>query len=314
MRNLFIQKNKPGIILVTISLFILLLISFFIFLPTKKVEAVLLPVPTNDASNTQINAAICVKDLGVVSCTPKTLSGLLSSLTNALSSAGSALTSPDFLAYNAAQGAMTAITTQIANSILNAANSFSRDLRRELLDLENDVANKLGLDINVVNTCFPNMNFRPIPLPAWNGLKFQGSISCSSTGGNNLGSLYNTGGFNWEDYRRMALNPKKYNPFGVDIAVKKELAKRTAEADKNEREQLAWGSGFRALSDGVNGIARLPGSVMKNMVDEVFGVQVRKMENADEITEGIGALIQTAVGGIISSKLNGGVYNRYPSY
>jgi len=310
MENIHSQRNIFSKI--TSAMFYIFFVSLFLLFPLNNAHAQLgslISVPVADEANTQVIASLCSKELGSGACTPTTLSGLIDGIVDSLTSAGSALTSPDYLAYEAAQGAMLAITTSLVNSILDEANSFVRNLREELRDLENEVAEELGIELNLVNTCFPDLNFAPIELPAWNATKFELSIECSPSAISELDTFYNQpNGFSWGSYRKMALDHKRNNPFGASIAVQEELEKRTAEAEQNEREELSWGQGFRSLKDGVDGLARLPGSIMKDMVDSAFGVQVRQMENADEVTEALGSFIRDSVGDLITDKISGGVY------
>jgi hypothetical protein len=121
-------------------------------------------------------------------------------------------------------------------------------------------------------------------------------------------STFYAGDFNWDDYEKMAFSPSNYNAFGEEIRVNKEFAKR-AEAEKESAlNELSWGRGFRSLKDSATGVAKLPGSVMQGLVDTTFSVQAKKMNKADEITEAVGGLIQTAVSSYISNKMSGGTY------
>jgi len=209
----------------------------------------------------------------------------------------------DLVAYAAASVAIEQISIQLQNMILDAANSFVRDLEQELINLENSVGNQLGIDINAVATCFPDLDFSPVPNSAWNKFKFQASVSCTNSSGPEMSGFYSNGGFNWDTYDKMAFAPQKYNPFGRNMAVQKELNKRTAEAKERELEQLNWGRGLRAARDSLTGLIKTPAAAIQNQLDEAFSMSQQRMQNADELTEILVAVVSSVVSNAISENV-----------
>ena len=207
----------------------------------------------------------------------------------------------DLVAYTAANVAIQTVSAKLQNMILGAANSFVKDLKGELQTLENDVGNNLGIEINAVNGCFPNLDLSPVPNPVWNKPKFQASITCSVENSQKINSYYQPGGFSWAEYRKTALNPERYNPFGTAIAVQQELNRRTTEAKQNEVEQLAWGRGLRGVKDSLTGLIKTPAAAVQKQLDNAFSLQLDRMKNADELTEVLVAIVSASV----SSALNG---------
>lgn len=278
MRWIYSKKLKHVIFIAT---FFALLLPYFL-IPPKKAEAIVVPVLDAAVTagvtvlNTQqafFNTSIWSKEYVI-----------------------------DLAAYTAANVALNMLATQLQNMILNAANSFVQDLKQELVDLENNVANDLGIDISVVNTCFPNLDLSPVPMPAWNAPKFQAKITCALGTPEEFNTFYGEDqGFSWDTYNKMAFSPEAYNPFGANIAIEKELVKRTQEAKEQEVEQLRWGRGLRGVKDKLTGLIKTPAAAVQKQLDEAFSTSLRRTENADELTEILAAFVSS----IVSSSLEG---------
>jgi hypothetical protein len=272
---------------ISIAIFFILLLPYF-FISPKTADAIVIPV-IDGAANAQL----------AILNTQQAASNAGQALFNA--SIWSKEYVLDLVAYTAANVALNLLATQLQNKILNATNSFVQDLRQELVDLENDVGGKLGVDINAVNTCFPNLDLSPDPLPAWNKPKFQASITCSRGTPAEFTTFYDSKKFNWDTYNKMAFNPEKYNPFGTKIAIEKELVKRTEKTKKQELEQLKWGRGLRGVKDSLTGLIKTPAAAVQKQLDEAFSTSLRRSENADELTEILAAFISS----IVSNSLQG---------
>lgn len=258
-----------------IKLFILLIVLTISILPApKKVKAVVVPVldPALLAEQGIFNASIWSKEYLI-----------------------------DLVAYTAANVAIDTVSTQLQNMILDATNSFVKDLEGELLNLENDIGNKLGVEIDAVRGCFPDLNLRPVPNPAWNKPKFQASITCRLDDvipGGNIKTFYNDyeqGGI--DAFMRTAFYQ---NPYRTATAITSELEARKKAAIRNERDQLAWGRGLRGVRDELTGLIKTPAAVVQKQLDNAFSLQLDRMKNADELTEVLVAIVSSYVSNALS--------------
>lgn len=114
---------------------------------------------------------------------------------------------------------------------------------------------------------------------------------------------FSSGG--WNGFYAMTQNPD--NNFYGSVIQTSEAASGVAEEKRNVEEQvLAWGDGFRstvedAAQSGINEIT-LPGTVIKDRLNETLGTPLRQLEIADEAQELFQALAQQ-----LTSKLMGDV-------
>jgi len=210
----------------------------------------------------------------------------------------------DLVAYTAASVAIEQISVQLQNMILGAANSFVRDLTGELKDLENSVGEQLGIDINLAGTCFPGLDFSPEPMPAWNMPKFKASITCKFDDvipGGNVQSFYN----NYNQGGRKAFMKMAFyqNPYRRATAITSEQRARNEKAQKQELEQLSWGRGLRAARDSLTGLIKTPASAVQKQLDEAFSMSQQRMQNADELTEILVAVVSSVVSNAISENV-----------
>ncbi len=257
--------------ILAIIIFSILLLPIFSTAPQKALAVGVLFVPTND---TLLN----VTATGIL--TSKTLEDGRWTWKKVANAA----------AYAAANTVIKRVSADIENRILGKLNRFVGDLKKHLLDEENKVGKKLGIQIDVINGCFPNLDLRPVPVPAWTGYKFGLSISCTPALTQKMTNFYKSDGFNWDSFKRMAENPTKYNPFGAVVAVNLELSRRQQAAKQRDLTQLGWGRGIKSIKSTLTGLVALPASIVQGMASRAFSSRLDRLQQPDTWGE---ALIQT---------------------
>ncbi len=283
-----LKKTNNSIFLTTF--FTLFLLSNFIF-PQKTSAQVF--VPTNDyAANIT---------LGAIAGTNAELAVTQTFFNSSIWTKEYVL---DLAAYTAANAALNTISIQLQNKILNSLGNFVKSLKDELLDLENLVGSKLGIEIDAVNGCFPNVDFSPVPMPAWNPVKFNASITCSAASGLEMNAFYKPGGFNGASLKKLSVDPARYNAFGSFVVVQEELTRRKQNAKEVELQELAWGRGLRAVRDAATGLIKTPAAAVQKQLDNAFSLQLDRMKNADETTEILVSVISAMVSSYLTPQEN----------
>lgn len=111
-----------------------------------------------------------------------------------------------------------------------------------------------------------------------------------------LSGEFSKGG--WDAWFATARNPQ--NTFLGSYV--EGIGEREAETNKrlaSEFEKLRWGDGFQSVED-ASGNILTPGSIIKSQLEDVLGSGLRSLENADELSELIGALVGTLTNNILS--------------
>lgn len=207
----------------------------------------------------------------------------------------------DTIAYAAANTVIKKISANLQNRILKAANSFVKNLKKDLIDIENKVGKDLGIQINAVQGCFPNLDLSLVPEPAWTPLKFKLSLTCTPALSKEMRRFYENGEFSWDTFKKITEDPAKYNPFGGVLSVNAEFSRRKQAAKQRELEQLKWGRGMRGVKDALTGLIKTPAAQVQGIADWAFSARMDRTKQADVLGE---VLIQT-VSALTANALNG---------
>ncbi len=193
----------------------------------------------------------------------------------------------DLASYAASQGAVDAIVETIIKGILTKVNAIVKDFRAELIKLQNKVAKDLGIEIDLVDTCFAFPQFS-IDRPADNANKFSAKLSCTLNTAGPTGATpeqfyadFTNGG--WDSYQRVSFQTQN-NPFGAWMNVQEQMSERDAEQKQKELEELRWGNGVRSLKDD-DGKTKTPAGAVSGLFNVAFSSQIRRFEAADEVSE-----------------------------
>jgi len=190
-----------------------------------------------------------------------------------------------------------------------------RDLERELLNLQQSISDEFSVEISGLNTCNFFSGFQEdltnlARLSNRNNYqnKFAVRIDCAfDDSGINAQAFYND--FNqggWDALKTTFMRPESATPFGAYLETQDELARRQADEEQRELEELAWGRGLRPLKDAATGLITTPASVIEAQLNEVLSSQLRGLENADELSE----MVVAAVSNLITSQvMNSGVFD-----
>lgn len=199
----------------------------------------------------------------------------------------------DLVAYSASQAAIDFLIKEISGRILGAANTIIKDFQAELLRLENKVGDKLGIDINVISTCFKFVQFSAtVNNPGYNPNKFSAKISCSK-GETSDDFLRDFSNGNWNSYKTASFKLQK-NPFGTYMMTQRELSRRVAEKKDIERQEAMWGGGVRGTKN-KDGTTKTPASTVQSYLNIAIESPLRRMEYADELTELASQLVSSYV-------------------
>lgn len=274
------HKNKP----LTFLLILVFIFSPLVSTAPQKAEAIVVPV--NDA---------------IVSATNAAIAGFTGTLTAKETIGDTAL-------YALMKPVISAFINQIQKKVLGSYNALVRDFEQELLDLQQQISDDLGIEITGLNTCnfLPTFNTdlsNSVKLSNRNNYntKFAAKVDCNAgtviPGGNiqDFYNNYNNGGP--DAFAYIAFQPQN-NPYGLQRIVDSELSARQEAEEKRELEELAWGSGIRPLKD-ATGLIETPAKVIETQLNEVLGSQTRSLENADEISE----IVVAAVSSLITNKI-----------
>ncbi len=100
-------------------------------------------------------------------------------------------------------------------------------------------------------------------------------------------------------FYNVALEPNN-NVYSSYLAADRELTFRISRESELLKDQLNWGRGFLSATD-IEGYIETPGAFVETQLNNAVGSGQRRLEIADEISEIIGALMNT----LLSSAFNG---------
>jgi len=213
----------------------------------------------------------------------------------------------DPVAYIAANFAIEASVNDVVNWArmgFDGNPAFITDFERFLLDVEDMTATDFGNEILGLATCdfSPDFNRKlsnAIKLNTRNNYqnKFADQIDCTDFQNTIAGGSvqlfandFRQGG--WSAWQEAFSDPTN-DPYGVAAISMDENATRLGEQKNKEEQQAAWGRGFLSSTDA--GGIKTPGSVIEQQVNSALSSGLRRLENADEITEIIAGLLMNVL-------------------
>jgi hypothetical protein len=108
------------------------------------------------------------------------------------------------------------------------------------------------------------------------------------------GNFYEGG---WAGFFSLTQNAKN-NPIGSYFLTKEAVARVTHDFGQASLNELSWGSGYYGQRN-ADGNISAPGQLLSDQLNEGLTSDLRSMENADEVLEGVAVLLGNLIGNVL---------------
>jgi len=209
------------------------------------------------------------------------------------------------------------VTMAVSLAFNQVVNGYLKDADLVLRNLENYVNEQAGkiidsVDLDQFKLCSfnPGLNFelqiKHLKLEEW-GADFPNLTVCS------IADIFVNGAQDFDTFYQKSFSVGGWgafyattqditqNPFGATLIVEAETARKVAAQKERDKEELAWGDGFK--SEKKDDKIKNPGKVINAQTANSQDVTNKKLASADEVTDAI----VTALGAILAQYITNGI-------